>query len=71
MSSPCPRFNDYGYAGIVGVDAISILATGALFLTWFVMRLARLHVRSILKWYFYGFALIFILLYVATLQPCV
>jgi hypothetical protein len=57
--SSCPGISESGTLGFIAIDAIFLLGGGVLFLIWFIGRLAQLRTKSILKWYLYGFALIF------------
>jgi hypothetical protein len=70
MSSSCPGISDPVTSANIAIDSIFLLGGIVLFLTWFIGRLAQLRTKSILKWYLYGFALIFYCMCVArALQP--
>jgi hypothetical protein len=51
----------------VALDAIFFLVYTGIFIAWFVIRLVNIHKKSPLKWYFYGLALLALILYA---QPC-
>jgi hypothetical protein len=68
-SSSCPGISDSGTAGSIAIDSLFLVGGGVLFLIWFIGRLAQIRTKSILKWYLYGFALIFYCLCVALPLP--
>lgn len=65
-NSNCPGITDPVNAGNIAIDAIFLIGGAVVFCAWFVMRLASIRNKSILKWYLYGFAVIFYCLYVPT-----
>jgi hypothetical protein len=57
--SSCPAITEPVTTANIAIDAIFLLGGGTLFTIWFIGRLAQIRTKSILKWYLYGFALIF------------
>ena len=68
--SSCPGITQPVVAANIAIDSIFLVGGGVLFLIWFIGRLAQIRTKSILKWYLYGFALIFYCLCVALPPPC-
>jgi hypothetical protein len=62
MSDQCSeRFDDYTRAD-VALDAIFFFIYVAVLIAWIAIRFANIRKKSPLKWYFYGFALITVIL---------
>lgn len=60
MSDACSfGFEDPFAQATVGIDAVFILIFGVILITWFTIRMINLKEKSILKWYFYGFSVVF------------
>jgi hypothetical protein len=66
--SSCPGITQPVTTANIAIDAVFLLGGGTLFTIWFIGRLAQIRTKSILKWYLYGFALIFYCLCVSPVR---